>query len=82
MVQLTIRAVLIGLCLALVFCIITLKLDLTAGIIPGFGPASCLLGWAITKGWLQIATRLGIGWATRIPFTRQVSLLLFNELHL
>ena len=47
--QVTIRAVLIGIALSFVFCIITLKLDLTAGIIPGFGIASCLLGFAGVK---------------------------------
>eukprot|EP00249_Psilotum_nudum_P019050 c27075_g1_i1 orf=258-2396(+) len=66
--QITVRGVLISILLGFLFCIITLKLSLTTGIIPSLNVSAGLLGFFFIKSWTVLLSRFGIG---HTPFTRQ-----------
>jgi hydrogenase-4 membrane subunit HyfE len=68
--QITLRSVVFGLVLGFVFTIITMKLNLTAGIIPSLGMAATLLGFFAMTTWSSVLQRFGF--ITK-PFTPQVS---------
>lgn len=66
--QLTIRAMVTGLALSLVFNFIVCKLNLTTGVIPSLNVAAGLLGFAMVKSWTTLLQGCGL---LRQPFTRQ-----------
>lgn len=70
--QITLRSVFFGLLLGFVFTIITMKLNLTAGIIPSLSMAATLLGFFVMTTWSRLLERLGF---VSKPFTPQVRLL-------
>ncbi|KAK4754517.1 hypothetical protein SAY87_002621 [Trapa incisa] len=66
--QLTVRSMVTGLVLSIIFNFIVCKLNLTTGVIPSLNVAAGLLGFAMVKGWTTILQRCGL---LEQPFTRQ-----------
>ncbi|KAF3644588.1 putative metal-nicotianamine transporter YSL7 [Capsicum chacoense] len=66
--QITLRAMVTGLILSVVFNFIVCKLNLTTGVIPSFNVAAGLLGFAGIKSWTSLIQKIG---KLKQPFTRQ-----------
>jgi len=66
--QITVRSLVFGVALGVLFAIITAKLNLTAGIIPSLGMATTLLGYFCVTAWNKVVVRCG---GTAKPFTQQ-----------
>ncbi|KAI3429118.1 uncharacterized protein J3R85_008528 [Psidium guajava] len=66
--QLTVRALVTGLLLSLVFNFIVCKLNLSTGVIPSLNVAAGLLGFAMVKSWTSLLEGCGL---LKQPFTRQ-----------
>ncbi|XP_061356603.1 probable metal-nicotianamine transporter YSL7 [Gastrolobium bilobum] len=66
--QLTFRAMVVSLILAVMFTFIVMKLNLTTGIIPSLNISAGLLGFFFVKTW---TTLLGKSGMLKHPFTRQ-----------
>ncbi|XP_059669962.1 probable metal-nicotianamine transporter YSL6 [Cornus florida] len=66
--QITIRGLVVSALLGTLFCIITNKLNLTAGIIPTLNVAAGLLGFFFVKSWTGFLSKLGFSIQ---PFTKQ-----------
>lgn len=74
--QITLRSIVFGLLLGFVFTVITMKLNLTAGIIPSLSMAATLLGFFVMTTWSRLLERLGF---ISKPFTPQVRFLGLNR---
>ncbi|KAJ4759625.1 YELLOW STRIPE like 3 [Rhynchospora pubera] len=66
--QLTIRAFVVALFLAVLFSVIVMKLNLTTGIIPSLNVSAGLLGFFFVRLWTGLLEKFGM---LRQPFTRQ-----------
>ena len=66
--QITLRSLVFGTLLGVLFAVITNKLNLTAGIIPSLGMAATLLGYFAMNGWARLVRACGFECA---PFTQQ-----------
>ena len=66
--QITLRSLVFGTLLGVLFAVITNKLNLTAGIIPSLGMAATLLGYFAMNGWSRLVRKCGFESA---PFTQQ-----------
>lgn len=66
--QITLRSLVFGTLLGVLFAVITNKLNLTAGIIPSLGMAATLLGYFAMNGWSRLVRRCGFESA---PFSQQ-----------
>lgn len=66
--QLTLRAFVVSLVLAVLFTFIVMKLNLTTGIIPSLNVSAGLLGFFFVSIWTKILNKSGL---LRQPFTRQ-----------
>ncbi|RDY05325.1 putative metal-nicotianamine transporter YSL7, partial [Mucuna pruriens] len=66
--QVTVRAVLVSLVLAVLFTFIVMKLNLTTGIIPSLNISAGLLGFFFVKMWTKVLAKANI---ITQPFTRQ-----------
>ncbi|KAK1441138.1 hypothetical protein QVD17_06976 [Tagetes erecta] len=66
--QITLRGLIMSVFLGILFCIISHKLNLTAGIVPSLNVAAGLLSFFFVKSWTAFIE--GFGVSTR-PFTRQ-----------
>ena len=66
--QITLRSLVFGTLLGVLFAVITNKLNLTAGIIPSLGMAATLLGYFAMNGWARVVRACGFECA---PFTQQ-----------
>ncbi|MQL80674.1 hypothetical protein Taro_013100, partial [Colocasia esculenta] len=66
--QITVRGLVVSALLGALFCIISHKLNLTSGVIPGFNVAAGLLGFFFVKSWTEFLSKLGI---FTFPFTPQ-----------
>ncbi|XP_049343921.1 probable metal-nicotianamine transporter YSL7 [Solanum verrucosum] len=66
--QITLRAMLTGLILSVVFNFIVCKLNLTTGVIPSLNVAAGLLGFAGVRSWTVVIDKFGM---LKQPFTRQ-----------
>ncbi|PHU18250.1 putative metal-nicotianamine transporter YSL7 [Capsicum chinense] len=66
--QITLRAMVTGLILSVVFNFIVCKLNLTTGIIPSLNVAAGLLGFAGVRSWTAVIDKCGM---LKQPFTRQ-----------
>jgi len=58
--QITVRAIVVGLFLGSLFCVVTHKLNLGPGIIPSLNIAAGLLGFMLLKLWATTARHLGV----------------------
>ncbi|KAI4319976.1 hypothetical protein MLD38_033506 [Melastoma candidum] len=58
--QITVRAMLIGLILSIVFNFIVCKLNLTTGVIPSFNVAAGLLDFAIVRFWTALLDKCSL----------------------
>ncbi|PIA31093.1 hypothetical protein AQUCO_05300133v1 [Aquilegia coerulea] len=66
--QLTFRAFVVSLVLAILFTFIVMKLNLTTGIIPSLNVSAGLLGFFFVKSWTKFMEKSGY---LKQPFTRQ-----------
>ncbi|XP_049382243.1 probable metal-nicotianamine transporter YSL7 [Solanum stenotomum] len=66
--QITLRAMVTGLILSVVFNFIVCKLNLTTGVIPSLNVAAGLLGFAGIRTWTAVIDKFGM---LKQPFTRQ-----------
>ncbi|KAL5721456.1 putative metal-nicotianamine transporter ysl7 [Ranunculus cassubicifolius] len=66
--QITIRSLVVSVILGVIFSFIVMRLNVSTGIIPSLNVAAGLLGFALIKGWVWIATKVGYECQ---PFTRQ-----------
>ncbi|KAK6780778.1 hypothetical protein RDI58_022962 [Solanum bulbocastanum] len=66
--QITLRAMVTGLILSVVFNFIVCKLNLTTGVIPSLNVAAGLLGFAGVRSWTVVIDKFGM---LKQPFTRQ-----------
>ncbi|XP_009758111.1 putative metal-nicotianamine transporter YSL7 [Nicotiana tabacum] len=66
--QITLRAMVTGLILSVVFNFIVCKLNLTTGVIPSLNVAAGLLGFAMIRSWTAVIEKFG---KLKQPFTRQ-----------
>ncbi|CAN4107075.1 unnamed protein product [Withania somnifera] len=66
--QITLRSMVVGLILSVVFNFIVCKLNLTTGVIPSLNVAAGLLGFAGVRSWTTIMDKFGL---LKQPFTRQ-----------
>ena len=66
--QITLRSLVFGTLLGVLFAVITNKLNLTAGIIPSLGMAATLLGYFAMNGWSRLVRKCGF---ESKPFTQQ-----------
>lgn len=66
--QLTLRAIVVSLCLSILFSFIVMKLNLTTGIIPSLNVSAGLLGFFFVKTWTKLLSKSGM---LKQPFTRQ-----------
>ncbi|KAJ8548892.1 hypothetical protein K7X08_029873 [Anisodus acutangulus] len=66
--QITLRAMVTGLILSVVFNFIVCKLNLTTGVIPSLNVAAGLLGFAAIRSWTALIEKIG---KLKQPFTRQ-----------
>lgn len=66
--QLTLRAFAVSLVLAVMFCFIVMKLNLTTGIIPSLNVSAGLLGFFFVKTWTKFLEKSNL---LTQPFTRQ-----------
>ncbi|XP_055811874.1 probable metal-nicotianamine transporter YSL7 [Solanum dulcamara] len=66
--QITLRAMVTGLILSIVFNFIVCKLNLTTGVIPSLNVAAGLLGFAGVRSWTVVIDKFG---KLKQPFTRQ-----------
>ncbi|KAG5587689.1 hypothetical protein H5410_048123 [Solanum commersonii] len=66
--QITLRAMVTGLILSVVFNFIVCKLNLTTGVIPSLNVAAGLLGFAGVRSWIVVIDKFGM---LKQPFTRQ-----------
>jgi hypothetical protein len=67
--QITLRSILLGTLLGSGFALVMMKLNLTAGMVPGMGMPSTLVGFFMLTMWNKLIGRLGF--KVR-PFTAQV----------
>nr|XP_016509125.1 PREDICTED: probable metal-nicotianamine transporter YSL7 [Nicotiana tabacum] len=66
--QITLRSMVTGLILSVVFNFIVCKLNLTTGVIPSLNVAAGLLGFAMIRSWTAVIEKFG---KLKQPFTRQ-----------
>nr|XP_009592956.1 probable metal-nicotianamine transporter YSL7 [Nicotiana tomentosiformis] len=66
--QITLRSMVTGLILSIVFNFIVCKLNLTTGVIPSLNVAAGLLGFAMIRSWTAVIEKFG---KLKQPFTRQ-----------
>ncbi|TVU14062.1 hypothetical protein EJB05_37508, partial [Eragrostis curvula] len=66
--QLTARGLAVSAGLGVLFCLISLKLGLTTGIVPSLNIAAALLGYFLVRTWTAVLERFGV---VSRPFTRQ-----------
>jgi len=66
--QITVRAMVVSLFLAVLFTFIVMKLNLTTGIIPSLNISAGLLGFFFVKTWTSVLAKMGM---LTNPFTRQ-----------
>ncbi|KAL6903721.1 hypothetical protein ACP4OV_004534 [Aristida adscensionis] len=66
--QLTVRAFVVGLLLAVMFNVIVMKLNLTTGVIPSLNVSASLIGFFLVRLWTKAIEAVGL---LRQPFTRQ-----------
>ncbi|KOM52771.1 hypothetical protein LR48_Vigan09g143000 [Vigna angularis] len=66
--QITLRAMVVSLLLAVLFTFIVMKLNLTTGIIPSLNISAGLLGFFFLKTWTTLLAKIGM---LTQPFTRQ-----------
>ncbi|CAJ1960693.1 unnamed protein product [Sphenostylis stenocarpa] len=66
--QITLRAMVVSVVLAVLFTFIVMKLNLTTGIIPSLNISAGLLGFFFVKMWTNVLSKLGL---LNQPFTRQ-----------
>ncbi|KAM0946904.1 putative oligopeptide transporter, OPT superfamily [Dioscorea sansibarensis] len=66
--QLTVRAMVVGFFLSVMFSVIVMKLNLTTGIIPSLNVSAGLLAFFFLKTWTKVLHKSGI---LKQPFTRQ-----------
>ncbi|WVY93094.1 hypothetical protein V8G54_032182 [Vigna mungo] len=66
--QITLRAMVVSLLLAVLFTFIVMKLNLTTGIIPSLNISAGLLGFFFLKMWTTLLAKIGM---LTQPFTRQ-----------
>lgn len=66
--QITFRGIFVGAVLGVLFSVITLKLNLTTGVIPSLNVSAGLLGFFFIKSFTTLLTKLGI---SHKPFSRQ-----------
>jgi len=66
--QITVRAMVVSLVLAVLFTFIVMKLNLTTGIIPSLNISAGLLGFFFVQIWTSVLAKMGM---LMQPFTRQ-----------
>ncbi|XP_027343445.1 metal-nicotianamine transporter YSL1-like isoform X1 [Abrus precatorius] len=66
--QITVRGLVASTVIGIMYSIIAMKLNLTAGIVPNFNVSAALLGFLFVRSWTKVLHRAGY---TSKPFTRQ-----------
>lgn len=66
--QITARGIVVSIVIGIIFSFISLKLNLTTGLVPNLNVSSALVSFAFVKSWTKLLHKAGI---VSAPFTRQ-----------
>lgn len=66
--QITVRGLVVSMVLGIIYSIIAMKLNLSAGIVPNFNVSAALLAFLFVRSWNKVLQKAGF---ISKPFTRQ-----------
>lgn len=66
--QITVRGLVVSMVLGIIYSIIAMKLNLSAGIVPNFNASAALLAFLFVRSWNKVLQKAGF---ISKPFTRQ-----------